>query len=155
MKSKRLIIYLLSSTLFFLISCASQEKKDNWIVAKGKYAQTWVDGVIWMEITFNSTQECLNNVNYELNNNPEVRKQIFVDKSLSLVCEEKPFNRDRILFDSTFKVIPAGAGLFYEGYIRLATSNEKYSTWFIEKEICEIVSSELKSQNKNQDLVCP
>jgi hypothetical protein len=154
MKLKQLIFFLLP-TLFFLISCATQEKKDDWIEAKGKYGQTWVDGIVLMEITFKSTQECLNNVNFELNNNPLIRKQMFVEKSLSLVCAEMPFNRDRIKFDSNFLVVPAGAALPYEGYIRFATSNEKYATWFIDKKICEIISSELKTQNKNQDIVCP
>ena len=139
--------------LFSLASCATSEK--NYLVAaNGKYAQTWVNGIIWMEITFKSAQECLNNVNYELNNNPEARRQMFVDKNLSLTCAEKPFTRERFKFDDAGFVYATG-GLTYEGFLRLATSNEKYAAWFLGKELCEAISSDLKLQNKNQDIVCP
>jgi hypothetical protein len=138
---------------FSLASCATSEK--NYLVtANGKYGQTWVDGIIWMEITFKSAQECLNNVNYELNNNPQARRQMLVDKSLSLVCAEKPFTREKFKFDSV-GLVSATGGLTYEGFLRLATSNEKYAAWFLGKELCEVISSDLKMQNKNQDIVCP
>ena len=144
---------LFISILFFLSSCATPEK--NYLVtANGKYGQTWVDGVIWMEITFKSAQECLNNVNYELNNNPQTRRQMLVDKSLSLACAEKPFTREKFKFDSV-GLVSATGGLTYEGFLRVATSNEKYAAWFLGKELCEVISSELKSQNKNQYIVFP
>jgi hypothetical protein len=122
--------------------------------ANGKYGQTWVEGVIWMEITFESAEDCLKNVNYELNNNLQARRQMLVEKSLSLICVEKPFTREKFKFDDAGFISPTG-GLTYEGFFRLATSAEKYSAWFVGKELCEIISNDLKKQNKNQDLVCP
>ncbi len=139
--------------LLSLASCAAQDK--NYLnAANGRYGQTWVEGVIWMEITFKSAEDCLKNVNYELNNNPQARRQILVDKSLSLICAEKPYTREKFKFDDA-GFLSATGGLTYEGFFRFATSAEKYSAWFVGKELCEIVSKELKSQNKNQDLVCP
>jgi hypothetical protein len=128
--------------------------ENNWIVANGKHGQTWFDGVLLMEITYKSAQDCLNNVNYELNSNPQLQKQFLIEKSLSFVCAEKEFTKDVLKFDSNGLASAAG-GLPYQGFFRLATSTEKYSAWFADKKICEIISGELKMQNKNQDLVCP
>ena len=141
------------SIFLSLASCAVQEK-NNWIVAEGKHGQTWIDGVLVMETTYKSAQECLNNVNYELNNNAQVRRQFLIEKRLSLICAENGFTKDIFKFDDA-GFISATGGLPYEGFIRFATSTEKYSAWFPGKKVCEVISSELKLQNKNQDLVCP
>jgi hypothetical protein len=145
------ILYILSFSL--LASCATQEK-NNWIVAKGKYAQTWMDGIILMEVSYGSSEECRNSFNHELNINSQLQRKVLIDKSMSLVCAEKEITKDLFKFDENGLASPAG-GLPYQGFIRLATSTEKYSAWFPGKEVCEFISSELKMQNKNQDLVCP
>lgn len=143
---------LLTFIVPFFAACAQQQK--NWIIADGRYGQTWIDGVILMEVAYKSAQDCLNNVNYELDNNPLLQRKILIEKSIALVCAEKEITKDLLKFDTNGLASPAG-GLPYQGIIRLATSTEKYNVWFADKKICDIFSNELKAQNKNQDLVCP
>lgn len=147
-------IYITLILTFFLASCATQDEKNDWILANGKHGQTWIDGIIVMEITYKSAQDCLNNVNYELNSNPQLQQQFLIHKRVLFVCAEKEFTRDRFKFDSDGFASGIG-GLPYEGLFRTATSSEKYSAWFPHKKICEILRDDLKLQNKNQDLVCP
>lgn len=143
----------LTSILFLLASCSTPAKND-WVTAYGKYGQTWINGNILMEITYKSAQDCLENVNYELNNNPDMQRLLLIEKTLSVFCDANGATKEKISTKMALAGLRSG-GLTYEGFFRLATSAEKYSAWFPDKKICEIISSDLKSKNKNQDLVCP
>lgn len=147
-KDKIMKIFILAIT-FSLASCAIQEKND-WVTAYGRYGQTWMNGNLLYEITFNTTKECYDTMNNEVRNDLNTKKAITESKNLAMFCSANPASK-YIRDDAGFH----NGGLPYQGYIRLATSTEKYIVWFSLKQVCEIISSELKIQNKNQDLVCP
>ena len=138
--------------LFLLGSCAAQEK--NWITANGKYGQTWVNGVLLMEIEYKSTLDCLKNVNHEINENNELQRKLFIEKSFRFICSEEGYTREPLKLEPN-GLFSATGGLTYQGFFRFATSAEKYVVRFPMKQVCEMISSDLKLKNSNQDLICP
>jgi hypothetical protein len=149
MIKNKIIKILVMSLIFSLSSCAIQEKND-WISTHGRYGQTWINGNLLYEISFNTEKECYDTMNNEVRNDINVIKAITKTKNLAMFCSANPASKS-IRDDAGF----LNGGLPYQGHIRLATSTEKYIVWFSGRQVCEIISSELKMQNKNQDLVCP
>ncbi len=149
MIKNKIMKVLILSIFFSLASCAIQEKND-WVSAHGRYGQTWINGNLLYEIYFNTEKECYDTMNNEVINNINVKKAITETKNLALFCSANSATKT-----ARDDAGLATGGLPYQGFIRLATSTEKYIAWFPGKKICEIMSGELKMQNKKQDLVCP
>lgn len=149
MIENKIMKILIMSIIFSLTSCAIQEK-NNWVSAHGRYGQTWINGNLLYEIYFNTEKECYDTMNNEVRNDINVKKAITESKNLALFCSANPATKTA--HDDAGL---ATGGLPYQGFIRLATSTERYIAWFPGKKVCEIISGELKMQNKNQALVCP
>jgi hypothetical protein len=128
--------------ILFLTGCANTGSlslsNKEWVTPYGKFGQTFLKGNFLMEIEYENPQECFTDTNFSINNDLNLKNSVET-REISFFCAEYPNKIN----------VP------YSGIIRLATSNKIYSAKFPNKEICQILSKELKLKNGSQDIACP
>jgi hypothetical protein len=125
-------------------------KAKEWVTAYGPYGQTWINGNLIMEITYNTAQDCADSINYEINNSRQLIEAVEIQQTLSFFCARtQTTTRKR----DEYGLLTGG--LSYSGKLRFKTSRDEYPAWFLEKNICESIRNDLNSKNTDRYLICP
>lgn len=125
-------------------------KAKEWVTAYGPYGQTWLNGHLIMEITYNTAQDCADSTNYEISNSRELIEAVEEKKTVSFFCVRTQTTTKKRDENGLLT-----GGLSYKGKLRFKTSRDEYQVWFLENNVCESIRNDLNSKNTDRYLICP